>query len=125
MENKINNHVYFTGQLSQKEIKALYASSHLAIFPIKVQGGWLSPFEALSAGVPIVVYPTMGAASIIKKNNLGVVSRDLSGSILTFFKNYNKLQFKSNLKKSQRWIKDNLTWENFTKQLLNIFKEVI
>jgi len=122
-ENKINNHVCFTGQLSQEVIKNLYASSNVAVFPIKVQGGWLSPFEALSAGVPIIVYPTMGAASIISKNNLGVVSKDLSKNILTIFKNYNKLDFKRNLEKSQKWIRNNLTWEKFTEQMLNIFKE--
>ncbi len=119
----MNDNVCFTGQLPQEMIKSLYASSDVAVFPIKVQGGWLSPFEALSAGVPVVVYPTMGAASIISKNNLGVVSKDLSESILTIFKNYNKLDFKRNLEKSQKWIKDNLTWEKFTEQMLNIFKE--
>ena len=122
-ENKMNDNACFTGQLHQELIKSLYASSDVAVFPIKVQGGWLSPFEALSAGVPIVVYPTMGAASIISKNNLGIVSKDLSKSILTIFKNYNKLDFKQNLEKSQKWIRNNLTWEKFTEQMLNIFKE--
>ncbi len=122
-KNGMSNDVCFTGQLSQEIIGSLYVSSNVAVFPIKVQGGWLSPFEALSAGVPIVVYPTMGAASIISKNNLGVVSKDLSKSILTIFKNYNKLDFKRNLEKSQKWIKNNLTWEKFTEQMLNIFKE--
>jgi len=122
-ENKISNNVCFTGQLTQELIKSIYASSNVAVSPIKVQGGWLSPFEALSVGVPIIVYPTMGAAEIIKKNNLGIVSKNLSESILTIFKNYNKLDFNRSLEKSQKWVKDNLTWEKFTEQMLNIFKE--
>lgn len=122
-KNNLAKQVIFTGQVNQEMIRNLYAISHLAVFPVKTQGGWLSPFEALSAGVPVIVYPEMGAAAVIKKNKLGMVSDNLEQTIISGYNNYKKI--KKDIPKIQLWIKKNLTWEHFTEKMLNIFEKVI
>jgi glycosyltransferase involved in cell wall biosynthesis len=116
-------YVVLTGQVSQKIIRDLYAVSHLALFPVKTQGGWLSPFEALSTGIPIIVSSSMGAASVIQENNLGIVADNLIDPVLRVYQNYDKM--KKEVEISRKWIKKNLSWENFSNKMILVFENVI
>jgi len=115
--------VIFTGHIAKDEVRSLYQASRIALFPVKTQGGWLSPFEALCAGKPIVTSSTMGAASIIKREDIGVVSDDFVTAIRDI---YNKYDFYLAMADRGRlWVKNNLTWESFTRKMLKIFQEVL
>jgi len=115
--------VIFTGHIPKDEVRSLYHISKIALFPVKTQGGWLSPFEALCAGKPIVTSSTMGAASIIKKEDIGVVSDGLVTAIRDI---YNKYDFYLAMAERGRlWVKNNLTWESFTKKMVKIFEEAL
>lgn len=119
----LRDDIIFTGHLSKREVKNLYHICDIALFPVKTQGGWLAPFEALSAGKPAVVSTTMGAASIFKKENLGVVSDDFTGAIKEIYIKYNF--YKTIAQKDKEWVKNNLTWELFTKRMLAIYEETL
>ncbi|HOX40660.1 MAG TPA: glycosyltransferase family 4 protein [bacterium] len=118
--NNISDRVIFTGQVDQGVVRDLYASADLALFPVKTQGGWLSPFEALSAGVPVVVYPTMGAAAVIEKNKLGTVSPDLAKAIMINYRD--RKAARERARQSQIWIRDNLIWDNFGGRMVDVFR---
>lgn len=122
-ENELDNHVFFLGHLSKNEISDIYCASNVALFPVKTQGGWLAPFEAMCASVPVIVSETMGAASLIKRKGLGVVAGNYADAILDIYRN--PVLYRERAMNSRQWVKDNLTWANFAKRKLQIFENLI
>ncbi len=122
-ERGLNSGIIFTGHISKQEVRALYHICNIALFPVKTQGGWLSPFEALCAGKPILVSTTMGAASLIKKENLGMVSDDFIAGIKDIYARYDV--YASTAKKAMVWVKGNITWELFAKKMIKLFEKTL
>lgn len=122
-EKKLQEQVIFTGHIAKNEVRGLYHACNIALFPVKSQGGWLAPFEALCAGKPIVTSSTMGASSVISRQGLGLVCDDLVKSVKTIYDNYDS--FSAQAKEAGEWVKNNLTWELFTKRMLEVFKEAL
>lgn len=120
IKNKgLEDKVIFTGNISQKQIRALYLMSKVSVFPVMIQGGWLSPFEAICCEKPVIVSPTMGASVIIKENNLGLVSDDLVSSVIMIRDSFEFYQKKA--EKARIWVRENLTWDRFTDEMIKVF----
>jgi glycosyltransferase involved in cell wall biosynthesis len=116
----LSERVIFTGHVSKEAVRDLYHCADAAVFPVKTQGGWLSPFEALSAGVPVVVSPSMGAASILTREGLADASDDLVVSLRLLRSRGN--ENRARVLRAQEWIRRNLTWDRFTDKMLEIFE---
>jgi glycosyltransferase involved in cell wall biosynthesis len=119
----LEKRVIFTGHIQKDDLRCLYQACGIALFPVKTQGGWLSPFEALSCGKPVIVSSTMGAASIIKREGIGEVSDDLVSSVRKVYNNYTFYQ--TIAEKGRQWVRDNLTWEIFSGKMLKVFQELL
>ena len=119
----LDQYVIFTGHLSRNEIRDLYHACDVALFPIKSQGGWLSPFEALCAKVPIIVSPLMTASSIIKRNRIGIVTDNFVNAVMDIYNDPEK--YYSIAKNGSVWVEKNLSWDNFCEKMVVIFEEVI
>lgn len=122
-EKRVQADVIFTGHIAKSLVRSFYHACHVALFPVKSQGGWLSPFEALCAGKPIVVSSTMGAASIIKKENIGVVSDDLLRTVKDVADKYDF--YLSAAGKGREWVRENLNWEVYSRKMLAVFKKCL
>ena len=122
-ERGLNSGIIFTGHISKQEVSALYHICNIALFPVKTQGGWLSPFEALCAGKPIIASTTMGAASLIKKENLGMVSDDFIAGIKDVYARYDV--YTAMASRAGVWVKNNITWELFTKKMIKVFEKTL
>lgn len=120
-DKKLEKNVLFTGNLSREELRDLYKASDLGIYPVGKQGGWLAPFEHLCSGNPVVVSEELGAASIIKKFELGVVSNDYVGSILEIYNNL--YLFKRDSIRKKKVIEKNLGWNVFADKMIKGFME--
>jgi UDP-N-acetylglucosamine diphosphorylase / glucose-1-phosphate thymidylyltransferase / UDP-N-acetylgalactosamine diphosphorylase / glucosamine-1-phosphate N-acetyltransferase / galactosamine-1-phosphate N-acetyltransferase len=120
-KNNLQKKVLFTGNLNKEDLRDLYKASNVGIFPIKKQGGWLAPFELLCSGNPIIVSEEMGAASIIKKFNLGIVSKDYSEALLEIYNNNEK--WEQQAKNSARIIEKNFSWDIFTDKMIQAYKD--
>jgi len=118
----LKDSIVFLGPLASEDVVALYHASHIALFPVRTQGGWLAPFEALCAGTPVVVSETMGAADLIKSFDLGITTADYATAVMEIYQN--RQSYKKKTEVARAWIKENLTWENFAKENLKIFTEV-
>ncbi|MEW6074794.1 MAG: glycosyltransferase family 4 protein [Candidatus Omnitrophota bacterium] len=121
--NNLSDSVIFTGHFSRSRTMELYMMADLCLFPVKDQGGWLAPFEALSLGKPVIVSETMGASCLIKKHNLGIVESDFSSAVLDFMHNRNK--WENIAAGASIWVKSNLTWKRFTSQLEEVCRHSI
>lgn len=122
-KNGLSSNVIFTGQIPQEQVRNLYHASDVALFPIGAQGGWLSPFEALSSGIPIIVSKEMTASEIIKDENIGIVTDDLVKAIKDVYTN--REEYRKLAGKGQEWVKDNLSWDKYCQQMIGVFKEAI
>jgi glycosyltransferase involved in cell wall biosynthesis len=119
----LEDNVIFTGFLSKQIIKHLYHACDVALFPVKSQGGWLSPFEALCAGKPIVVSSSMTAAVLIQKEGIGVVTNNFVEALRDI---YNNIGFYQKIaEKGQRFVAENLSWDIFCEKMIAIFERVL
>jgi glycosyltransferase involved in cell wall biosynthesis len=121
-ENSLENYVLFTGHIDRAYLKNLYYVCDVLVHPIKPQGGWLSPFEALCAGKPVVVSPDMTASDILSKENIGIVSDQYADVVMDIYKNPEGYSKKA--QKGATWIKENLTWDKFCENMVNEFDKV-
>ncbi len=122
-EKKLEKHVLFTGNLNREGLRDLYKASQVGLFPVGRQGGWLAPFETLCAGVPIIVSDEMGAASITKRFNLGIATKNYEEALLDVYNNLDK--YKKDAKKAALFVKKNLSWQVFADKMIKAYKDAL
>lgn len=119
----LENNVIFTGHIGRDAIRDLYQAASLALFPVQSQGSWLSPFEALCAGTPVIVSPEITSSSIISKEKIGTVTRLYPETVLYIMEHYS--DFLSQAEHGRRWVRENLKWEHFCRELYERCEAVI
>ncbi len=119
----LEQHVQITGHLDRLQLRDLYRSCDVLLHPIKSQGGWLAPFEALCANLPIVVSTEMTAADLVRKHDLGIVTSDFPSGVLQVYKN--KDFYARKAMERARWVRDNLSWDNFCEKMVESFSLVL
>jgi len=112
---------HFTGHINKEQLRELYYTAHVAVFPGKGQGSWLGPFEALATGTPIIVSPNLSCSTIIAEHDLGVVTTDLSSTFQEVIHNYPKYQQQA--LKGREFVLRNLTWNNFGARMLELMEK--
>lgn len=120
-EKNLDKYIIFTGHLSKEKTRDLYHACDVALFPVKVQGGWLAPFEALCVSKPIVMSTTMGAASIIQREKIGIVTNDFTEAVRNIY--LQPSMYKNMTTKGKNWVANNLSWEKFTECMLEVFEK--
>jgi len=123
-ENKLEDQFQYIGNLDRKDLRDLYHSVDLLVHPIKDQGGWLSPFDAMASGLLVIISPEANPSEIIEENRIGIVCNpdNLEEPIIDISKNpekYNKTREKASL-----YVKDNLSWEKYSERIKKILLEV-
>ncbi len=116
-------HVEFTGHLNRERIRELFAEADALLHPVKTQGGWLTPFEAACAGVPIVVSPELTASELILRENLGIVTARYADALMDIFENPDRHHRLSQYRSD--WIRQNLSWASFCDKMVDTFSEAI
>ena len=111
--------IIFFGE--REKLRNLYKTADVGLFPIGGQGGVLAPLEMVSAGVPVIISEDMETASLFKKENLGIVTRDYGSAIIDIHKN--KEKYKRETKNAGVYIKKNLSWRAFSENMIEAFKD--
>ena len=62
----------------------------------------------------------METASLFKKENLGIVTKDYANAILEIYKN--KEKYKRETKNAGVYIKKNLSWRAFSENMIEAFR---
>ena len=120
-KKKLEKNIVFTGHVSRKIVRDLYKACDVALFPTKAQGGWLSPFEALCSGRPIIVSRSLTSSDIIKRNGLGIVTDDFAGAVLEISRNRGKYDAMAD--RGRLWVRKNLTWDRFCGKMVKLFEK--
>jgi glycosyltransferase involved in cell wall biosynthesis len=119
---KLDKYVTFIGHRTRAEVCDLYKACDVALFPVKSQGGWLSPFEALCSGRPIIVSPLLTSSDIIRRNGLGIVTEEYAGAVMDVYKD--KKKYDAMAARGRDWVQKNLTWDRFCGKMLELFRQL-
>ncbi|UCD20847.1 MAG: glycosyltransferase family 4 protein [archaeon] len=122
-KNKLEKFVSFTGHVDRSKVRGLYNSCDVLLHPVKAQGGWLAPFEALCASLPIIVSDEMTASPMIRKEGVGTVTKDFVKSILDVYKNSKK--HKKIAEKGKKFVREKLSWDRFSEGIVQECRKVI
>lgn len=123
VEHGLEGSVEFAGHVDRNELRHLFALSHVMMHPVNSQGGWLSPFEMLSAGKPVIVSNELTASYIIKRENIGIVSDEYAESLVRLHQNYG--EYLDMARRGREFVRDNLTWNNYCSSMVSQFESVL
>jgi glycosyltransferase involved in cell wall biosynthesis len=98
----------------------MYSRADVLMHPVKEQGGWLTPFEAMSAGVPVIVSNELTCSKLINNNQLGLVARDYAKALWLVYTTKNRLDGNRN----SLWVRDNLSWDKFGSEMVKYYQEI-
>jgi glycosyltransferase involved in cell wall biosynthesis len=122
-EKGLEQNVIFTGHLGRERVRDLYHACDVLLHPIKSQGGWLAPFEALCAKKPIVVSTEMTASDIIKRERIGIVTDNFAEAIWDIYNNPDK--YNEIAERGQAWMRENLSWDKFCERMVDVFYKAL
>jgi glycosyltransferase involved in cell wall biosynthesis len=114
-EHNLQDRVIFTGHITREEVRNLYHAADVTLFPVLSQGSWLSPFEALCAGTPVIVSPEITSSSIILEQGIGNITHDYSNAVKSVIKNYPEHIHQAD--QGRQWVRDNLKWDRFCREM--------
>jgi len=128
---KIGDKVIFAGFCPPRDVRAWYGVSDLVLFPSVGQTAMFGqswgfvPFEALCQRKVSIVSKSSGAAEVLGKEKIGIICQprveDFSQAVLSVFekrKEYEKMG-----KEGYNYVKDNLSWERWGKDIEKWIKE--
>ncbi len=115
--------IKWLGQCTREQVRALFRQHDVLYHPVEGQGGWLVPFEAMCAGLPVIVEPSFSAWHLIKVNGLGIAINEMTGPAAKVIasEEYKKLDTEA----IRSWVEENLTWKKFGERMVKIFEEAI
>jgi len=124
-EHNLEELVMFLGGIDRENLRDLYKSVDLLLHPIKDQGGWLTPFEAMSAQLPVIISSEANPSDLIAREKIGVVSsiNDLEKHVLDFY--HNKQKYQDMILKASNYVRRKLTWKNYARGVERVLKEVV
>ena len=124
-QENLSEFIHIHGQVSQKEYIKLHEESDLFVF-INIDQSWgLAVFEAMSAGLPVIVSNSVGATEILDNGNNAIFVNPTCVSEI--FSNIQKLENPEIYQKvsmSALNYVNNLSWDNtYSKKLLVMIKK--
>lgn len=125
---KVGDRVIFTGFCPPEIVRAWYEVADLALCPSVTQTAMVNqswgfiPFEALCQEKLSIVSQNSGAAEVISKQKIGFVcpvkTKPFTDQVIDFYQN--KKKYQPMTKRGRKWVRDNLSWEEFGKEVRKI-----
>lgn len=124
----LEDDISFLGEISERELRALYSSSDLLVFPNSPQTWGLAVFEAMASGTPVVVSKGAGASEMLSDgdNALLVPPGDpaaIARAIDRLRKNrelYIKLSWAG-----RKFVEDSISWEAYGARMESLFLDAV
>lgn len=114
---RVEHHSHQTREM----VRDWYNYADVLLHPVMGQGGWLVPFEAICAGLPVIYTTDFPASSILQRIGMPISYPGKLDLVITYLmQNYTKFAGIG-----KEWIKENMTWERFGEEMVNAYKENI
>lgn len=122
--NGLEGRVEFTGHLSKRTMRDMYMAADVLLHPAKQQGGWLAPFEAMAARLPVVVWKSC-LASLALTEGTGIVVDDYAPVDEVIADMYaNPAPYREMAERGQQWVGENMSWDAYARRMAEYFREV-
>lgn len=108
--------------VDRSHLRNLYSAADVLMHPVKEQGGWLSPFEAISAGCPVIVSNELTCSEMIQTNQLGLVTRDYASALKQVYGDSKNIRVMTSI--ARNWVRQNLTWGRYCESMVKYYAEV-
>ena len=124
----ISNKVYFTGQLSYKDLCKMYKSADVAVFPSTYEPFGVVAIEAMFAGIPTVVSDVGGLNEIVEQGINGMKSyagnpNSIADSVLAVLYDH---QLADNISKNAKVkVKNIYNWNKIAQDTHFIYQKAI
>lgn len=115
--------IVFINHITRDELRSLYKACNVLVHPVKPQGGWLAPFEALCAETPVVVSQEFTAKDIIKQEGIGVVTEEYEKTIFDIHRHPEK--YRNMAKKGAEFVRKNLNWDNYCERMIEVYLQAM
>jgi glycosyltransferase involved in cell wall biosynthesis len=106
---------------SAEAVRDAYSRAHVLVHPVGRQGGWLTPFEAISAKLPVIVSGLFTAKELIQDNELGTVCSGLNPMLAIQMVHDNYARITEKTEKQAEWVRDNLSWDKYGEAIVKVF----
>ena len=124
-ESSIGERVRFIGYTSDDELRALYSSCRISVYPSLYEGFGLPPLEAMACGAPVIasripaIEETVGkAALLIDPTSI----EDLAGRMVQL---WNDEQQRAQLSEAGRRHAAKFTWQGTARLTLDVYREIV
>ena len=126
IELNVREKVLFLGSIPQEELVYYYGSSDICVLPSYYESFGLAALEAAACGKPVVASKVGGLPSIVIDGKTGyLVNWKCPGPFQEKIEVLlNNDLLRKNLGKNARSHSESLTWENSTKSLMKLIKEI-
>ena len=113
-----NEDIIIHKEIGREILRDIYARSDVVVIPYRVQGGFLSAFQAMAMECNVIVSPEAPFIDLVAKHHLALITDDFETAV------YNLYRGEIELPKNREWIKGNLTWNRYGERIEAVFKEV-
>ena len=124
-QSALRDRIMFTGYLSDEDLRALYSSCRVSVYPSLYEGFGLPPLEAMACGAPVITsrIPVMmetsaGAARLVVPTDVEELTAALV-ELLTDEGARNELR-EAGLRRAAEY-----TWERTAQQTLDVYRRVL
>ncbi|MBF0458838.1 MAG: glycosyltransferase family 4 protein [Nitrospirae bacterium] len=121
-EEGLQDNVLLTGHVNRNRLRVFYHRADVLLHPIREQGGWMTPFEALATGTPVIVSKDMTSSDIISNEGIGIVTDDYVVALTDLYQNLKK--HREIAVAGRLFIRNNLRWDNFSAGMVRVFQTV-
>ena len=122
----LSDRVLFPGLLDSPLKEAAYKEALITIYAGKYEIFGLVPFESMLCGTPVIVANDSGCGEWVAKSGGGyLVPFGNPQAIADVILQLDQTIEKENIKKAQKWIMGNLSWEQIAQRMLGIYEERI
>lgn len=121
----VRDKVLFLHSVSDEELANVYAACDVFVFPSRKTWG-LAAVEAMAAGKPVIASKRAGVSEIIHNDVNGIVvdhTKEIAKQVELLMNNP-KLRKKVG-ENAHKYVKDNLSWEKYTKNMESVFRQVL
>ncbi len=121
----VEKEVRFLGNCSHEELLALYRDSHVFLFVSHLQSWGLAVFEAIAAGLPVIVSETSGASEVLENGVTAMIVPPQSPEAIVeaVLALSDKQTYQNIAKAGRTFVEKEISWERYAQGLLGLFAE--
>lgn len=123
---RLNDRFNFNGSVSEKELTLFFQNLDVYLFPNSPQTWGLSVFEAMTAGMPVVLTSGCGASEVLTDHENALITppdspQALAQAIEELIKE--KGLKEKIIRNARTFVEDNISWEKYSLAMLEVFKK--